>query len=144
MVGNLNPDRRNAIFRLVTVALAVLAIPPAALAHERRHRPVYHHIHAHRPSPHAATASYYGWPHQGRRMANGHRFHALALTAASKTLPLGTRLRVTNLATHRSVLVLVTDRMGARRRALDLSLGAAREIGMQRAGLARVRIQRLG
>ncbi|NPD69010.1 hypothetical protein HN018_24500 (plasmid) [Lichenicola cladoniae] len=76
-------------------------------------------------------------------MANGKRFDPLAMTAASRTLPLGTTVRVTNLENHRNALVLVTDRVGRRGRALDLSLGAARHLGMQKQGLARVRIQRI-
>lgn len=76
-------------------------------------------------------------------MANGERFKPLAMTAASRTLPLGATVRVTNLANHRNALVLVTDRMGRRGRAIDLSLGAARHLGMQEQGLARVKIERV-
>ena len=74
-------------------------------------------------------------------MANGQRFEPLGLTAASRTLPLGTRVRVTNLENHRSTLVLVTDRFHRHGRAIDLSLGAARRLGLQKQGLARVRIE---
>jgi rare lipoprotein A len=86
-------------------------------------------------------ASFYSWRHQGRRMANGKRFNTLGSTAASRTLPLGSRVRVTNLANGKSTDVTVEDRgpyVGAR--IMDLSLGAARRLGMTKMGLAVVRI----
>jgi rare lipoprotein A len=66
------------------------------------------------------------------------------MTAAHRTLPFGSRLRVTNLANQRSVLVTVNDRgpfSGGR--ILDLSAGAANVIGMRQSGVARVHIERL-
>jgi rare lipoprotein A len=87
------------------------------------------------------VASFYGWWHHGRRMANGRRFNALGSTAASRTLPLGSRVRVTNLDNGRSTCVTIEDRgpyVGGR--ILDLSLGAARRLGITRQGLARVLI----
>jgi rare lipoprotein A len=86
-------------------------------------------------------ASFYSWRHQGRRMANGKRFNALGDTAASRTLPLGCRVRVTNLSNGKSTDVTVEDRgpyVGGR--IMDLSLGAARRLGMTKAGLAMVLI----
>ncbi len=89
-------------------------------------------------------ASYYGERFRGRRTASGERFDPDALTAAHRTLPFGTRLRVTNERSGRSVIVRVTDRgpfHGSR--ILDLSKAAARRIGMVQSGTARVRIERL-
>lgn len=89
-------------------------------------------------------ASYYGERFRGRRTASGERFDPDGLTAAHRTLPFGTRLRVTNVRTGRSVVVRVTDRgpfHGSR--ILDLSKAAARRIGMVRSGTARVRVERL-
>ena len=86
-------------------------------------------------------ASFYS---HGSRTASGARFNPGALTAAHRTLPFGSRLRVTNLANHRSVLVTVNDRgpfTGGR--ILDLSAGAASVIGMRQSGVAQVRIERL-
>jgi rare lipoprotein A len=86
-------------------------------------------------------ASYYS---HGSRTASGARFNPGALTAAHRTLPFGSRLRVTNLANQRSVLVTVNDRgpfSGGR--ILDLSAGAANVIGMRQSGVARVHIERL-
>jgi peptidoglycan lytic transglycosylase len=81
----------------------------------------------------------------GRRTASGERFDPAALTAAHRELPFGTRLRVTNLDNGRSVTVRINDRGPfAQGRILDLSFAAARELGMLRSGVARVRIEVLG
>jgi rare lipoprotein A len=65
-----------------------------------------------------------------------------ALTAAHRTLPMGTRLRVTNLTNRRSVVVTVTDRGPfVHKRVIDLSYAAAREIGMVGPGLAPVALE---
>jgi rare lipoprotein A len=88
------------------------------------------------------TASYYGNELAGRRTSSGERFNPNDLTAAHRTLPLGTKLRVTNVANGRSVIVRVNDRgpfVG--RRLIDVSLGAAREIQMVRTGTAQVRLE---
>lgn len=86
----------------------------------------------------AGTASYYGKAHQGRRTASGDRFNMEALTAAHPWLPFGTQVRVTVAATGRSVVVTITDRIPSRTRILDLSVAAARQLGMIRQGLAQV------
>ena len=87
-------------------------------------------------------ASWYG-PESGNRTANGERFLPDGLTAAHRTLPFGTILRVT-YARH-SVVVRVTDRGPAARtgRCLDLSRGAARVLGILSRGVARVTFQQL-
>lgn len=87
------------------------------------------------------TASYYGRRLQGLRTASGVRFNDHALTAAHHWLPFGTRVRVTSLATGRSVVVIINDRLPARHRIIDLSLGAARRLGIVRRGLARVSLK---
>ena len=89
-------------------------------------------------------ASYYGYELAGNRTASGERFNPRAMTAAHRSLPLGTKLRVTNLSNGRSVVVRINDRGPfAKARILDLSLGAAEEIRMVRAGKARVKLERL-
>lgn len=89
-------------------------------------------------------ASYYGHELAGNRTASGERFNPAAYTAAHRTLPLGTRLRVTNRANGRSVVVRVNDRGPfVRSRIIDVSLAAAREIGMVRSGKAIVTLERL-
>jgi rare lipoprotein A len=87
------------------------------------------------------TARWYGARHHGRRTASGEVFDRNGMTAAHRTLPLGTRVRVTNLANNRSVEVRINDRCGCRGTLIDLSEGAARAIGIS--GTARVRMDRL-
>jgi rare lipoprotein A len=89
-------------------------------------------------------ASYYGKQYHGRKTASGERFNMHELTAAHRTLPFGTNLKVTNLANDRSVVVRINDRGPFKRdRILDLSLEAARRLQMVTAGTARVRIDPL-
>ncbi|MFC0399580.1 septal ring lytic transglycosylase RlpA family protein [Paraburkholderia rhizosphaerae] len=86
-------------------------------------------------------ASWYGKLFHGRRTANGERFNMNALTAAHRTLPLGSYVRVTNPATNDSVVVRINDRGPyARGRVIDLSYAAARVLHLQHAGTARVQI----
>lgn len=86
-------------------------------------------------------ASFYDARYDGARTASGERHDADALTAAHRTLPFGTRVRVTNLANGRSVVVTVNDRGPfVRGRVLDVSRRAARELGFVREGTARVRV----
>ena len=100
-----------------------------------------------RPAKSATSgrASYYGGRFHGRRTASGTRFDQNAMTAAHPTLPFGTRVRVTNLANRRSVLVRITDRGPfVRGRIIDLSRAAARQLGFLRKGIAVVRLEPLG
>jgi rare lipoprotein A (peptidoglycan hydrolase) len=92
--------------------------------------------------PKIVQASWYGGEFSGRRTASGSAFDPRDFTAAHKTLPLGTRIRVTNPRTGASVLVTVTDRGPYRgRRELDLSRAAAREVGILARGVAPVVIE---
>ena len=89
-------------------------------------------------------ASYYASRFHGRRTASGTTYDETAMTAAHRTLPFGTVLRVTNLTNLRSVIVKVTDRGPyVRGRMLDLSRGAARELRMLDRGIAQVRVEKL-
>jgi rare lipoprotein A len=81
-------------------------------------------------------ASWYGAFHHGRRTASGEIFNQNALTAAHRSLPFGTRLRVTNHQTGRSTVVRVNDRGPFKaNRIIDLSRAAAQAIGLQGVGL---------
>ena len=81
-------------------------------------------------------ASWYGAFHHGRRTASGEIFDMRALTAAHRTLPLGTRLRVTNLTNGRSVDVRINDRGPViRSRIIDVSHGVAVALGAVEAGV---------
>jgi rare lipoprotein A len=86
----------------------------------------------------AGKASYYGPAYDGRRSASGARFDQMALTAAHPWLPFGTKVRVTLAGSSRSVVVTITDRLYSSRRIVDLSLAAARALGMIRRGVAEV------
>ena len=86
----------------------------------------------------SGTASFYS---QGGRTASGENFNAQELTAAHPTLPFGTRLRVTNVTTGRSVVVRVNDRGPyVHGRAVDVSYSAAQALGMVDQGVAKVRL----
>jgi len=90
------------------------------------------------------TASYYGKAHHGKRTASGERFNQNALTAAHRTLPFGTRVRVTNLDNGRSVVVRINDRGPfGRGRIIDVSKAAAEQLNMLRSGTAPVRLEGL-
>ena len=108
------------------LALGLLAVTPALAAEHVR-------------------ASWYGGGHERLNMhaADGSRFNPRALTCAHRSLPFGTRLRVTYRG--RSVVVRVSDRGPARwtGRSIDLSRGAAQAIGLIRAGVGVVSIERL-
>src|SRR3546814_14958131 len=81
------------------------------------------------------VASYYGNELAGNRTANGERFDPGQLTAAHRTLPFGSMVRVTNMSNGDSVVVRINDRGPfSSGRVIDVSHAAAREIGMQRSG----------
>jgi rare lipoprotein A len=88
-------------------------------------------------------ASYYGTRWRGRMMSSGHRFNPMAMTAAHRYLPFGTRVVVTDVSTRRSVVVTITDRPGSRTRIIDLSEGAAQALGIVHRGVAEVTLSRL-
>jgi rare lipoprotein A (peptidoglycan hydrolase) len=93
------------------------------------------------PPPVMGRASYYGPGFAGRKTASGAVFRPEQLTAAHRFLPLGTKVRVTNLNNGRSVLVTINDRGPyIRGRHIDLSVAAARAIGMIGRGVASVAI----
>ena len=85
----------------------------------------------------SGAASWYGPGSHGKRTANGERFNTHDLTAAHKTLPFGTKLRVTNERTGKSVVVRINDRGPyAHGRVIDLSKAAAQAVGIEGVGQA--------
>jgi rare lipoprotein A len=87
-------------------------------------------------------ASWYGGPYHNRRGSNGEIYNMHAMTAAHRTLPLGSIVRVTNVKTGHSVLVRITDRGPfIEGRILDLSQAAAKKVDVLQAGVAMVRIE---
>jgi rare lipoprotein A len=89
----------------------------------------------------SGRASWYGLGFHGRRTANGERYDMNALTAAHRTLPLSSYVRVTNTSNDRSIVVRINDRGPFRHsRVIDLSYGAAKALGMRWAGTGSVQI----
>jgi rare lipoprotein A len=87
-------------------------------------------------------ASYYAHDFHGKQTSNGEIFDMNALTAAHRTFPFGTKVRVTNLENNKIVIVRVNDRGPfVEGRMMDLSMGAAKEIDLIRTGTARVRLE---
>lgn len=150
----MNPCIRLTLGQLAVLAgLAASALPPAA-AEQTAAAPA--------PTADAATAatrgadassagaprtvqgriSYYGRRFAGRPTASGEPFDPAALTMAHRSLPFGTRVRITNPRNGRSVLVVVNDRGPAvRGRIADVSLAAARQLGMVQRGVIRARLE---
>jgi rare lipoprotein A len=99
-----------------------------------------------RPRTQIGLASFYGPGFHGNRTASGARFDQRKMTAAHRTLPLGTRVRVTNLDNGESVVLLINDRgpYGRNRRKgtiIDVSKGAAAKLDFISDGLTRVRLE---
>lgn len=93
---------------------------------------------------HVTLASWYGPGFVGHTTSNGERFNDHAMTAASKSLPLGTHVRVTNISNGKSVVVRINDRGPyVKGRGIDLSRGAAERIGLKNKGVGAVKITRL-
>ena len=89
----------------------------------------------------AAWCSYYSSRYNGRRTASGQRFSNQRLTAASRTYPMGKRLRLTNEKNGKTVVVVVNDRGPfVAGREISVTRRAARQLGFVRAGLAQVTI----
>lgn len=90
----------------------------------------------------SGVASWYGPGFHGRRASDGSTYDQNAMTAAHRTLPFGTKVRVTNLKNGLSVLVTITDRgpyVG--NRVIDMSRGSAERLGMVHDGLAKVELR---
>lgn len=95
------------------------------------------------------TASWYGPGFHGEKMANGERYNQNKILVAHRTLPLGAKIKITNLKNGKSITAPVLDRGpyiskdGIYTRDVDLSYAAAKELGMLGAGLAEVKIERI-
>jgi rare lipoprotein A len=149
--------RSRTVFALIAATVLVGGSVTEASAKSRHHRHHHHHSHHASKAPAAGgnwldanasfgsqssgrsftgKASYYG-NESGSRTASGQRFNQNAMTAAHRSLPFGTKLRVTHRG--QSVIVTINDRGPfIRGRVLDLSTGAARAIGLTGAGVGHV------
>jgi rare lipoprotein A len=145
-----NPTRSRAALALVagTVLLAGGITEASAKSHRHHHRHAHHAANSSWRDANASIggghsfsgmASFYG-NESGSKTASGARFNQNAMTAAHRSLPFGTRLRVTHGG--RSVVVTINDRGPfIRGRVLDLSTGAARAVGLTGAGVGHVTAQ---
>src|SRR5215831_11657458 len=132
--------RAQRLAALLALALFVLgpALPGDAIARAVKAR-------VQKAKRESGWASYYGPEFYHRRTASGERFDPRQLTAAHRTLPFGTRVRVTNLDNGKRCVVRINDRGPfKKRRVLDVSPAAARKLGFAGAGLAHVRLDVLG
>jgi rare lipoprotein A len=130
-------DYRRYALRLLLLILVVASLPACFGGGSNDHRGVVY--------PKGVSdglASWYGPGFHGKRTASGERFNENHLTAAHKTLPFGTVVRVTNLVNGRRVDVRINDRGPfVRGRVIDLSKAAAREVDMIRDGVVPVNLQ---
>lgn len=93
-------------------------------------------------APGTGVASFYGGRHHGGPTASGERFNQYAMTAAHRSAPLGSQMRVTNLNNGKSVVVRINDRGPfVRGRIIDVSKGAAQALGFVSAGLTKVKVE---
>ena len=129
--------------RLVSICcLALLALSAIGCGRKQAPPPARREIPVKRGHTETGEASYYADKFAGRKTASGERYSHRKLTAAHRTLPFGTLLRVVNLGNDRRVNVTVNDRGPWKRgRIIDLSRAAAAKLDMLRAGVARVRIE---
>ena len=154
-LGNVTQSRTALALFAATVLIGGSATEASARSHRHHHHHHHHHV-AHSAAPSSAwrdasaaiaqtrgsgrsfsgMASFYG-NESGSKTASGQRFNQNAMTCAHRSLPFGTKLRVTH--GDRSVVVTINDRGPfIRGRVLDLSTGAARAIGLTGAGVGRV------
>jgi len=120
--------------RNLPLVLLALALPTGCAAPGASRAAVH-------PGVEEGIASYYARQFQGRPTASGRAYDERKLTAAHRTLPFGTRARVTNLANGRHVVVTITDRGPVRRdRIIDVSRRAASMLGFEQVGTTRVRV----
>jgi rare lipoprotein A len=102
----------------------------------------FHRLAPRAPCVQEGLAAWSGKAYKGRQTASGERFTPEALMAAHRTLPFGTRVRVTNLETNQAVEVQITDRgPKTKEHLIDLSRAAAEQIGLRRRGEIRVRVE---
>ena len=132
------------ILRIQTVLLSLVSATPALAG---THHAGWHHnrhVDYRAGTTQEGIASWYGYGpyHPGRRTASGERFDPQAMTCAHRTLPMGSLVRVTEIATGNAVVVKVNDRGPfGKGRIVDLSEGAARELGIRQKGVTLVRLE---
>jgi rare lipoprotein A (peptidoglycan hydrolase) len=135
-MGHISLHRFNLLLAFSALLALVIAMPAHA-RNTRQRKPA--------ASKQVTRASWYGKSFQGRPMASGGIFNPHRFTAAHRTIHLGSKVKVTELRSGRSVVVQITDRGPfIPGRGIDLSYAAARQLGIVRRGVARVRLELLG
>jgi len=126
--------RGCAVAVLVSLSAQSVARPSASVAADRPSTVI--------PQVEVGLASWYGAERQGKITASGEPFDMNGLTAAHRQIPLGTRVKVTNIRNHRTIVLRVNDRgPGIIGRIIDVSMAAAKQLGFLRAGLAPVQVE---
>ncbi len=123
--------KRSVILLLICFAMAVsCAKKPVHVKHPIQYKE-------------EGVASWYGWRAKGMKTANGERYNPKDMTAAHRTLPFNTIVKVTNLANDKSCEVRINDRGPAKwtKRLIDLSKAAAEKLGYVKKGVAKVRVE---
>lgn len=140
MAGNAQEQRGLLLAALVAGGFAaLLSMAPAV---SRGAEPAAQAVNGNQES---GRVAWYGKRFAGRRTSSGQRFNPGALTMAHRALPFGTRVKVTNVANGRSVVVRVNDRGPTQNdRVGDLSRAAAKRIGMLRSGVVDAELEVLG
>jgi rare lipoprotein A len=141
-----SPERSGRLARICAISLMLLPIHtlPLLAAEKVVENPVETNVAPQKESlvkKMVGIASYYARKFHGRRTTSGERYHPDKMTAAHHSLPLGTRVRVRNLANDKEVTVVVNDR--CRKKSIpfiDLSRAAAKKLGFLGAGIANVAI----
>ncbi len=142
------PAEGRSLFSLRTTEAAAASIPRTAplKLRQKKHAPQRpsNNNHGFTKKALRGTASWYGPHFDGKKTASGEIFDQKKLTAAHKTLPLGSKAIVTNLKNGNSVEVEINDRGPyVRERVIDVSYAAAKDLGLLESGLAPVRIELL-
>ncbi len=120
---------RSINYAVITVIMAALTCAAPSLAGKEAYTE-------------EGLASWYGKKFQGKKTASGEKFNMRKLTAAHRTLPFGTRVKVTRIENGKSVVVKINDRGPfVEGRIIDLSKAAAKKLDMINTGVARVRIK---
>ena len=134
----LPPAPAGATTTYAPTPIPITQVPPGGVSPEdlefvKTHKPL---------ATQTGNATWYVSPYKGRKAANGMVFDNDAMTAAHRTLPMGSLIKVTNLKTGQEGVMRITDRGPfVEDRVLDLTVAAAKAVGIYRAGWARVRIE---
>ncbi len=129
---------------LATCLLAVVSCAKTETTNLHNTPPVLFNQHVKHQNGEIGKASYYADKYQGRKTASGQRYDKNKRTAAHRTLPFGTRVKVTNLANNKSVVVTINDRGPySKGRIIDLSRSAFSAIGKTSSGVLKVKVETL-